>query len=352
MKLTFILILSSICVITLIADENLIAKYQNLYEDLMYANAPGYKAYSLSELTIAEYDTLFMQGALMCTDNKLDFAVIGNGFFKLWDKNSNTFYYSRNGEFCFDADGYLVHRESGYKLYPILKLTDFKIDGNHVTDFTFKYPNTLVVLGMDNSNAEIQLYEYNFKLYMPEDGSPIKRVAGIYFIFDSVKSIDIEIGGDVKIFAGCLEMSNVIVEHTIIEMLFILERLQTLKINMTGLKTKYYLLTYMLERFNSKRNEMKYAFYLTGFLEEIKEKLNRMYTTLETHELSDNPESTIPLTLLDGGTINLEELKTDIIQLSDYDRQNTVEQETTALYSIIETVLPFLDIEYTVNEEN
>src|SRR5262245_55648942 len=51
---------------------------------------------------------LFTQGNLRDTGNPTDLAVEGNGFFVLRGE-AGTFY-TRNGEFEFDADGFLVSR--------------------------------------------------------------------------------------------------------------------------------------------------------------------------------------------------------------------------------------------------
>ena len=58
----------------------------------------------------------FSQGNVSSTNNPLDVAVNGNGFFRLSD--SGTVTYSRNGQFHLDANGYLVNsgnlRVTGY----------------------------------------------------------------------------------------------------------------------------------------------------------------------------------------------------------------------------------------------
>lgn len=60
--------------------------------------------------------SLFGQGALQSSDNTLDMALNGNGFFAIRDENS--LYYTRNGEFFLDSDGHLVNgaglRVQGY----------------------------------------------------------------------------------------------------------------------------------------------------------------------------------------------------------------------------------------------
>lgn len=58
----------------------------------------------------------FSQGNVTVTNNPLDIAINGNGFFRMSDKG--TVVYSRNGQFGVDKSGYLVnaagHRLTGY----------------------------------------------------------------------------------------------------------------------------------------------------------------------------------------------------------------------------------------------
>jgi len=59
---------------------------------------------------------VFAEGSLKQTDNELDIAVTGRGFFKL-ELPDGTEVYSRNGAFKIDADGVMVNSD-GYKLIP------------------------------------------------------------------------------------------------------------------------------------------------------------------------------------------------------------------------------------------
>lgn len=55
----------------------------------------------------------FTQGNITTTNNSLDMAVSGNGFFRL--SNNGTISYSRNGQFQMDKSGYIVTPQ-GYRL--------------------------------------------------------------------------------------------------------------------------------------------------------------------------------------------------------------------------------------------
>ncbi|HPP81784.1 MAG TPA: flagellar hook-basal body complex protein, partial [Deltaproteobacteria bacterium] len=62
---------------------------------------------------LSAIDTLFQQGSFESTSNATDLAIGGNGFFIVSPRGSETEYYTRAGQFRFDADGYFVNPE-GY----------------------------------------------------------------------------------------------------------------------------------------------------------------------------------------------------------------------------------------------
>jgi flagellar hook protein FlgE len=58
---------------------------------------------------------LFTQGNISITNNPLDIAINGNGFFRLQKSpNDLTGYYTRNGQFHLDNSGYIVNSNGGY----------------------------------------------------------------------------------------------------------------------------------------------------------------------------------------------------------------------------------------------
>lgn len=117
-------------------------------------NTPGFKSSQLQFLDLFyKYDTmgngdknssalqlgggmdtgatniLFKQGDLRQTGNDQDVAIDGTGFFVL-RKDGQTFY-TRAGQFQFDAEGYLVERSNGARVSGLQgnKLTDISITG-------------------------------------------------------------------------------------------------------------------------------------------------------------------------------------------------------------------------------
>ena len=77
-----------------------------------------------SGVRLAATSQQFTQGNLIFTDNNLDLAITGDGFFSLEDTSGNSVY-TRNGQFKVDGDGFVVDN-SGSKLqgYGIDKATN------------------------------------------------------------------------------------------------------------------------------------------------------------------------------------------------------------------------------------
>ncbi|MEI0605264.1 flagellar hook protein FlgE [Brachyspira alvinipulli] len=65
-------------------------------------------------MMVATIDTIHTQGALQVTGVNTDLAIQGEGFFI--EKRGNNSYYTRNGAFSLDRDGYLVNPSIGYKV--------------------------------------------------------------------------------------------------------------------------------------------------------------------------------------------------------------------------------------------
>lgn len=57
--------------------------------------------------------TSHKQGTLISTENNTDFAIVGNGFFQVLDNNNNAFY-TRDGSFKVNQQGYLVTNSGHY----------------------------------------------------------------------------------------------------------------------------------------------------------------------------------------------------------------------------------------------
>jgi flagellar hook protein FlgE len=73
----------------------------------VYANAIGGSNAVGIGVTVADVAQQFTQGNISVTDNPLDIAINGNGFFQV--SKSGTVSYSRNGQFKIDRDGFVVN---------------------------------------------------------------------------------------------------------------------------------------------------------------------------------------------------------------------------------------------------
>ena len=66
---------------------------------------------------VGSTETIFGQGAVTVSNNNLDLAISGNGFFAV--REDNCMYYTRNGEFYLDREGFIVNsaglRVQGYQ---------------------------------------------------------------------------------------------------------------------------------------------------------------------------------------------------------------------------------------------
>ncbi len=100
----------------------------------VYASSIGGGTQAGIGTRVAAIAQQFTQGNITTTNNSLDMAVSGNGFFRLSDNGSIV--YSRNGQFQMDKDGYIVTSQ-----------------GNRLTGFL---PNTAGVI-VATAPADIQI---------------------------------------------------------------------------------------------------------------------------------------------------------------------------------------------------
>lgn len=76
----------------------------------IYARASGSMSVGMG-VSVAAVAQQFQQGNISSTDNPLDIAINGNGFFQLQDANGLR-QYSRNGQFKVDNAGYVVNNQT------------------------------------------------------------------------------------------------------------------------------------------------------------------------------------------------------------------------------------------------
>jgi len=142
-----------------IANVNTIAfkKSRAEFADLMY-KVMQYAGTSTSDVTKSPtgievglgvrptaINKIFSEGTLKQTDNQLDVAVTGNGFFKL-ELPDGSEVYSRNGAFKVDQDGTMVNAD-GYKLIPEVVIPE------DATDITIGTDGTITVVQAGQTQA-------------------------------------------------------------------------------------------------------------------------------------------------------------------------------------------------------
>lgn len=100
-------------------SETLVTKS---FDEMLLYNKDSYKngVANVKELgglsfgvRIDDTATNFEQGTLVSTENNTDFAIVGSGFFQVTDEQNNI-YYTRDGSFKVNAQGYLVTNSGHY----------------------------------------------------------------------------------------------------------------------------------------------------------------------------------------------------------------------------------------------
>jgi len=129
---------------------------------------------------------IFSEGSLKQTDNQLDMAITGKGFFKL-ELPDGTEVYSKNGAFKVDQDGTIVNSD-GYTLIPQIVIPPDATSISIGTDGTV----TVVQPGQTQATQVGQIQTTSFinpaglhsmgdNLYLETDssGQPVEGVPGI-----------------------------------------------------------------------------------------------------------------------------------------------------------------------------
>ena len=87
-----------------------------------YASAGASSTFTGLGVTVQDVNQQFSQGDLTSTNNPLDMAVNGSGFFRI-EAPTGEISYTRNGQFKLDREGYVVTSQGA-------RLTGFPADGN------------------------------------------------------------------------------------------------------------------------------------------------------------------------------------------------------------------------------
>lgn len=94
------------------------AEFADIYATSLYGAGTHYNGIGV---TVAAITQQFTQGDIATTNSALDMAINGRGFFRI--SNGGEITYSRNGQFQFDKEGYLINAQGG-------RLTGYPADAN------------------------------------------------------------------------------------------------------------------------------------------------------------------------------------------------------------------------------
>ena len=129
---------------------------------------------------------IFSEGALKQTDNQLDLAITGKGFFKL-ELPDGTEVYSRNGAFKIDDNGTLVNSD-GYKVVPEIVIptdaTNVSIGSDGTVSVVQAGQTQATIMGNVSTTNFINpagLHSMGDNLYIETDssGQPVEGTPGV-----------------------------------------------------------------------------------------------------------------------------------------------------------------------------
>ena len=214
------------------------AKQEVVTNNIANVNTTGYKSDKLAtesfrEVLIQNYDgsssggkrqelgglslgsriddtiTSFTQGAIMDTGNEKDFAVVGRGFFTVARNNSN--FYTRDGSFHVDNQGYLV-TSSGDRVLGINNLTN-EITPIYAGSGTIALNNNNIYI---NNALSYSFYTMDFESYdaLEKVGDNLYSGEGAFRVNSEIKQ-------------NSLEKSNVNVVNEMLEMMTVMRNFES-----------------------------------------------------------------------------------------------------------------------------
>ena len=196
------------------------------FEDLLYQTVlmAGTPATEVTEVPtgiqvghgvkVAATQKMFEQGSLQATENKLDLALEGDGFFKI-QMYDGTFAYTRDGSWKMDSNRQIVN-SSGYLMEPPLILPEGTIKNSITMSQDGRV--TVKVNGEDNPIEVGQLEVYRFV-----NPAGLRSIGGNLFKTSPASGNEIAgqpgMDGMAKVHQGFLEMSNVKVVEEMVNMI-------------------------------------------------------------------------------------------------------------------------------------
>lgn len=133
---------------------------------------------------VQSVQTQFSQGGFESTESDTDLAINGDGFFIVAEEGSDEYYYTRNGSFSFDNEGYLVTAD-GMRVQGSLYNADGNLAGGSLSDISVDFvtqvaanPTTEVTL-QTNLNADADIIGA-FDVTEPDDTSNYSTTTTYY----------------------------------------------------------------------------------------------------------------------------------------------------------------------------
>lgn len=116
-------------------------------------------------------NNVMTQGSIVDTDSSLDLAINGNGFFVVRPQTANGFYYTRDGSFGVDAEGYLVN-QLGYRVQGSMGAGGAAGTGDLQFDFTTTLARATSLFDLTlNLNASDTKYHDQADAAVPSDNT-------------------------------------------------------------------------------------------------------------------------------------------------------------------------------------
>ncbi len=180
---------------------------------------------------LSDVSKVFSQGSLIKTDNPMDIAIQGEGFFRI-ELPAGGEAYTRAGNFKVDNEGYIVTTE-GYRLSP-----NIQISSPETLISISISPNGKVFLVRNEGGQQTTEELTDIKLYRFMNPAGLKALGQNLFVFTDASGEPIEgdpnTDGFGKLAQGFLEASNV---NIVEEMVNLIVAQRAYEINSKGIIT-------------------------------------------------------------------------------------------------------------------
>lgn len=192
-----------------------------LYQTLLLAGTPATEVSEVPTgiqighgVKVAATQKMFSQGSLQSTENKMDMALEGEGFYKI-QLYDGSFAYTRDGAFKIDSSRQVV-TSNGYLLEPPLVLPD-----NFIMNTLSISQDGRVMVKIVGEDDPIEIGQLEISRFVNPAG--LQSIGGNLFKMTPASGEEIPgqpgIDGMAKVHQGFLEMSNVKVVEEMVNMI-------------------------------------------------------------------------------------------------------------------------------------